>query len=451
MIRQKPIGRLCLSGRWLVSVLACIVLGAVFLSGCSTVVEEQSSLSSADGLPVGNVFSSLASASDISSSAGSSSVPAVNSSSGGAEVLAPSSTYVYCYDLLTDDQKNFYQMLEQGQITEDAPFKLSGIEEKDQPYIDALYLYLNNHRTLSWVNPGYYLQMEETSGKALFITAGTRFDNRGQEADMQAKLATATEEWLAALPGKEADDYTKIVAIAELLCERVTYNYVAAYGYGYSELSAQEKEVTRYTHSEYGALVNGSAICTGYAAAFQYLCDLLGVTSIYADGYAGYATGSTAHAWNMVWLDGAWYHVDVTWMDNGWGNDYSYLLVSDEQIQADHYNFSYGLHITDTMPSQMKTLPAARRSTGGYFDREGRLFTTAEDAVAYVDGHITVDEPVTIQLAGEREFYRAKQLLHDRYTEWKEDGEDMLRYFVSFEKSGPRVLSITAELVWSAG
>ena len=51
-----------------------------------------------------------------------------------------------------------------------------------------------------------------------------------------------------------------------------------------------------------GAPVQGA--CGTYAYAFQYLCDRVGITCITVAG--------DNHAWNMVCLDGAWYHCDPT-------------------------------------------------------------------------------------------------------------------------------------------
>lgn len=63
----------------------------------------------------------------------------------------------------------------------------------------------------------------------------------------------------------------------------------------------------------YGALVQGEAVCYGYADSFQLLMDMLGIECITVDGTAN--EESEPHAWNMVRLDGRWYCVDVTWDD----------------------------------------------------------------------------------------------------------------------------------------
>ena len=60
--------------------------------------------------------------------------------------------------------------------------------------------------------------------------------------------------------------------------------------------------------SIYGALVNKKALCEGYAKAFSYLCNLAGIENMIVTGYT-----DVDHMWNMVKLEGKWYHIDVGW------------------------------------------------------------------------------------------------------------------------------------------
>lgn len=73
---------------------------------------------------------------------------------------------------------------------------------------------------------------------------------------------------------------------------------------------------------------NGVAVCSGYASAAEALLDALGVKVI--------VVSNSTHAWNMVWLDGAWYHLDVTWDDpvpDVPGRVvYTYFLISTKKI-----------------------------------------------------------------------------------------------------------------------
>lgn len=89
-----------------------------------------------------------------------------------------------------------------------------------------------------------------------------------------------------------------------------------------------------YISEASGPLVYGKALCEGYSKAFMYLAQSIGVKCVCVVGYAG-----ESHMWNMVEVDGEWYHVDVTWNDpvGGEGANYNdYLLISDSTISLDH-------------------------------------------------------------------------------------------------------------------
>ena len=73
-----------------------------------------------------------------------------------------------------------------------------------------------------------------------------------------------------------------------------------------------EYDLSKTKRDAYAALVEGSAVCEGYAKAFKYLCDLSGLTCEYV------SSDAIDHAWNMVQVGGgdtAWYYVDCTWDD----------------------------------------------------------------------------------------------------------------------------------------
>lgn len=94
-------------------------------------------------------------------------------------------------------------------------------------------------------------------------------------------------------------------------------------------------------HTAYGALINGLAVCDGYAKAMYVLLNTAGIETIVVYGEAGDVTDKVGHAWNMVKLDGDWYQLDVTWDDmdsrGGVEIDYSYFNVTDDDISSDHW------------------------------------------------------------------------------------------------------------------
>ncbi len=71
-------------------------------------------------------------------------------------------------------------------------------------------------------------------------------------------------------------------------------------------------DITDIEHTAYGALANGSSVCQGYAMAYMYLLNRVGIKNYYA------SSDKLNHAWNIVYIDGKPYHVDVTFDDINW-------------------------------------------------------------------------------------------------------------------------------------
>ena len=96
-------------------------------------------------------------------------------------------------------------------------------------------------------------------------------------------------------------------------------------------------ETVHSPHSAYTVLAEGKAVCQGYALLAQKMLTKLGIESLYVVGEAG----GVGHAWNLVKLNGGWYHIDMTWNDptpdRGPNNvRYAYFLMSDQQLIKDH-------------------------------------------------------------------------------------------------------------------
>ena len=93
------------------------------------------------------------------------------------------------------------------------------------------------------------------------------------------------------------------------------------------------------SHQAEGALLKGTAVCSGYAKAYEILLDAAGIPCETITGFAG-----GYHAWNLVQVDGQWYHVDATWDDpTTRGGDYiryEYFLKSDKvMVNRRHRNW----------------------------------------------------------------------------------------------------------------
>lgn len=88
----------------------------------------------------------------------------------------------------------------------------------------------------------------------------------------------------------------------------------------YDKLKYENKNDDTYkSNTAYGVLIEGYGTCNGYADAMEIFLDKMNVIN--------YKISNEEHIWNLVYLDGKWYHLDLTWDDP----------ISDININRDTY------------------------------------------------------------------------------------------------------------------
>lgn len=152
--------------------------------------------------------------------------------------------------------------------------------------------------------------------------------------------------------------------------------------------------------SAYGCLIEGKAVCEGYAKAMMILCNRAGIECIPVTGFASNNGSSQSHMWDLIKIDGCWTHVDVTWDDIESravsAPCYSYLGLTDEQIRIDH----------TVNPSILFSTPKALSDSSSYYVRRG-YYITSEDRIEKIltkavnDAVKNSSETVTVRCASE--------------------------------------------------
>lgn len=122
-------------------------------------------------------------------------------------------------------------------------------------------------------------------------------------------------------------DYEKAKAIHDFIINSCVYDTTLENPYELPDSSFRIE----------GVILKEIAVCQGYAETFELFMNLLDIENEFVIGTAG----GVGHAWNLVKLDGNWYHIDTTWDDPVAANGeqflrYNYFLVPDEIISEDH-------------------------------------------------------------------------------------------------------------------
>lgn len=95
------------------------------------------------------------------------------------------------------------------------------------------------------------------------------------------------------LDGKS--DYDKFKAVTNWIVSNVRYD---------------DDNETKYQHDLTGAVLDGLAVCDGYAGTFYYMANAVGLNALFEDGIGN--DNRIRHAWNLVQIDGIYYYADPT-------------------------------------------------------------------------------------------------------------------------------------------
>ena len=135
---------------------------------------------------------------------------------------------------------------------------------------------------------------------------------------MYEDLKEAAQHIIDSIPAGSSD-YEKALFVHDYIADHCEYDFD----------SIHEDQMGLW-HTSYGALVDHKAVCSGYAAGFQYIMNLLGIEGGVCSGFS-YRGGS--HEWNYITLDGKDYWIDVTWDDfDSNATSHAYFLFNDEQM-----------------------------------------------------------------------------------------------------------------------
>ncbi len=97
----------------------------------------------------------------------------------------------------------------------------------------------------------------------------------------------------------------------------------------YDKLKYENKNDSTYkSNTAYGVLIEGYGTCNGYADAMAIFLNKLNIIN--------YKISNDEHIWNVVYVDGKWKHLDLTWddpiSDTNINRD-TYFLISTEDLE----------------------------------------------------------------------------------------------------------------------
>ena len=153
------------------------------------------------------------------------------------------------------------------------------------------------------------------------------------------------------------------VTMAELEKEQYVHDFIC-------QNVRYDKLKKSYSHEILGPLGQGVGVCEGIAKTVKILCDQLGIWCIVVISEANPEQNiKYRHAWNIVKIGGAYYHLDATF-DN--------TLSHMGPVRYDYFNLDDGKVFRDHEPVIWK-VPACTVSDGFYYRVKKLSFTKMEE------------------------------------------------------------------------
>ena len=193
--------------------------------------------------------------------------------------------------------------------------------------------------SLKWVHGGYDADITGYNYGSYSELVFTYYMNYYTTAAQEAELDAEVDRILESLDFEGKNDYIKVKAIYDYICENVTYDY---------ENLDDNSHKLKFT--AYAAAINKTAVCQGYALLFYRLALEEGID---ARLIAGLGNGGD-HGWNIVKLGDYYYNLDSTW-DAGQSVYESFLLnesnfvnhVRFEEYTTSEFHAQYPMSSTD--------------------------------------------------------------------------------------------------------
>lgn len=272
---------------------------------------------------------------------------------------------LYVYEQLGEADRELYRiMLDAFQTRESRTYPEMSMDEVTR----IRDLVLADHPELFYINGVSQLTTtNRDSGLVVDMTIEGQYAYSEDEIQqLQGSIDAAVADCLANTP--DGDDYAKARYFYDYLANNTAYDHDAASATQAEPAEGEQQASAGQTIAD--VFVSNRAVCGGYARAYQYLLQQVGIQSVYITGNAN----GGRHAWCLAYLDGAYYYIDPTW------GDPQFLGSEGEEVPDSNFvNYDY-LCVTSSDIAHTHVLtvdfqvPECTSTADNYYVREGLVF-----------------------------------------------------------------------------
>ncbi len=272
----------------------------------------------------------------------------------------PDDLFRYGYSLLSEDERVLYDKLLDAANNFAPSIESIGASLTDTQ-VQKISEYLRrDHPEMFWLRHGVTFYFDTSTHIVSRITLEYAMTREEAERRME-QIGDAVEPFLSRITD-DMSDYEVALRLYENIISLVDYDTIGLERQKKTEIPpADQPDDLR---SIYGVFVLKKAVCAGYAKALQYLLNLIGIECLYVT--------SATHAWNIIKLEGDYYHLDVTWGDSSStkkdrsSNEINYdcFCINDEALSM----------LDAHTPEDIFPIPACTSLKCNYHKRHGLYF-----------------------------------------------------------------------------
>lgn len=225
-------------------------------------------------------------------------------------------------ELSADEQKAF-DIIYDGLSSYKPSVNIYQEIESDRIF-ELVELVLSKHPEIFWSKGDCSFS---TGGRLTFTYPYTKNETQEKNALIENRAKEIFKEI-----NPQGDDYEKSKAIFDYITLNTSY----------ADEEAENIDENLPISTIEGVFLDGEAVCSGYAKAYQYLLSMAGIDAVTISGNARTPTGNARHAWTAQVIDGEVYFSDATWGDGfeNAGNSnfvsHTYFLMNSEEIEKTH-------------------------------------------------------------------------------------------------------------------
>jgi len=199
----------------------------------------------------------------------------------------------------------------------------------------------------------------ERNGAKIRVVFKVRYKLPSQRRDEEIAQAESAAREIAEEAAAAEGELARFLYIHDRLLQ----------GARYDERLERDGAAPPESYTPFGALVAGVCVCDGFSKAFLLVASMLDLECLMI---AGQGDGGP-HSWNLIRVDGAWYHVDLTFdlLEEPYGWARAHFMVDDAIMSRNH-------------EWDREAYPACDDPGSDYYSLKGQSVADLEEAEGYL-------------------------------------------------------------------